>query len=256
MDLKRIILLFVFSLSFIIPASSQGEIDDEQKIFFRNEKSWALFINTNGYGGNYRNGTRINAAKKFIWEIDMNYIKHPKETKISSNSNQVNQYVYGKMNFPWEIRGGVGLQKELYRKIDKSGVSVRYFIVGGPSLILLKPIYYQVWKNDDYVDEKFNPDPSVYQPIIGRSSFFLGFDEIKPDPGIYLKGGFSFEYSKKDNKLKAIEIGGVASAFLNEVEIMAQHNSRYLFSLFISFRWGKVIAGDRMEGVEFDEEQK
>lgn len=182
----------------------------------------------------------------------MNYIKHIKETKISNNANQVNQYVYGKLNFAWETRGGVGLQKELYRKIDKNGVSVRYFIVGGPALIFLKPVYYQVWKGQDYEDEKFNPDPNVYQPIIGRSSFFLGFDEIKLDPGVYAKGGFSFEYSKKDDRLKAIDIGGVASAFLNDVEIMAQHNSRFLFSLFISFRWGKVVAGDRMEGVEIE----
>ena len=182
----------------------------------------------------------------------MNYIRHPKEVKISGNSNQISQYVFGKMNFAWETRGGVGFQRELYRKIDKTGVAVRFFFVGGPSLILLKPIYYQVWVNDDYEDQKFNPDPSAYQPIIGRSSFFLGFSEIKPDPGVYLKGGFSFEYSKRDNRLQALEVGGVASAFLNEVEIMASHNSRYLFSVFLSFRWGKIISGDRMEGVEVE----
>ncbi len=251
MKFKRATILFLFTSLFILPLFSQGEIDEEQKIFFRNEKSWAIFLNTNGYGGNYRSGKRINASRKILWEIDMNYIKHAKELKISSNSNQIDQYVFGKMNFAWETRGGIGYQKELFRKIDKTGVSVRYFVVGGPSLILLKPIYYQVIRDQDYVDEKF--DINTYQPIVGRSTFFKGFDEIKPDPGVYLKGGMSFEYSKKDNRIKALEIGGVASAFLNEVEIMAMHNSRFLFSLFISYRWGKVTSGDRMEGIETPE---
>jgi len=250
MKLKKAILLFLFSFVYLLSSFAQGDIDNDQKIFFRNEKSWALFINTNGYGGNFRKGTRINAARKFIWEIDMNYVKHAKELKISSNSNQVSQYVYGKMNFAWETRGGVGFQRELYRKIDKTGVSVRFFYTGGPSIILLKPIYYQVWVNDNYEDQKFNPDPNAYQPIIGRSSFFKGFDELMPDPGVYIKSGFSFEYSKKDNRLQALEVGGVASAYLNDVKIMASHNSRYLFSLFISFRWGKIYSGDRMEGLD------
>ena len=253
MKLKRVIILFLFSLVFIFPLIAQGEIDDEPKIFFRNEKSWAFSINTNGYGGGFRKGTRINAARKFIWEVDMNYVKHSKEIKISSSSYQVSQYVYGKMNFAWETRGGVGFQKEIFRKIDKTGVAVRYFYAGGPTIILLKPIYYQVWNNDNYEDQKF--DPTTYQPIIGRSSFFKGFNEIKPDPGVYLKGGLSFEYSKRDNRLQALEIGFATRAFLNEVEIMASHNSRFFFSLFISFRWGRIISGDRMENVEIEEVQ-
>lgn len=240
-------MVFVFSLI------AQGEIDNEPKIFFRNEKSWAVFINTNGYGGNFRKGTRINAFRKFIWEVDMNYVKHPKEIKISSSSNQVSQYVYGKMNFAWEIRGGAGYQKEMFRKIDQTGVAVRYFYVGGPTIMLLKPIYYQVWIKDNYEDQKF--DPTTYQPIIGRSSFFKGINEIKLDPGVYLKGGLSFEYSKKDNRLQALEIGGVGSVFFKEVELMASHNTQFLFSLYISFRWGRIISGDRMENVEIGDVQ-
>jgi hypothetical protein len=77
---------------------------------------------------------------------------------------------------------------------------------------------------------------------------------MKIDPGVYLKGGFSFEYSKQDIRLQALEVGAVASAFLNEVEIMASHNSRFLFSFFVSFRWGRVISGGYMEGVDTENE--
>ena len=238
----------LFSISFTY-SFSQGEIDNEQKIFFRNEKSWAIFLNTNGFGGNYRNGTRLNAFRKFIWEVEMNYVKHPKETKISNSYAQLNQYVYGKTHFAWEIRGGAGFQREIFRKIDKTGVAVRYFYDAGPSLMLLKPVYYQVVVGDNIEDQKFDvnhPPPN----IVGRSSFFKGINEIKIDPGVYLKAGMSFEYSKQDVRLQALEFGAVASAFLNEVDIMASHNSRFLFSLFISFRWGRIISGGYMEGVD------
>jgi hypothetical protein len=253
MNVKRSSILLLFSLFFVHSLISQGEIDDEQKIFYRNEKSWALFINSNGFGGNYRSGTRINSFKKFIWEIDMNYIKHPKEFKISTTYTQINQFVYGKLNFAWETRGAVGFQREIFRKIDKTGVSVRYFYDAGPSLVILKPIYYRVAVENGEEDQKFYLDSSQY--IFGRSSFFKGIDEIKFNPGIYLKAGLSFEYSKYDVKLQALEIGAVASAFLNEVEIMATQNKRLLLSLFISFRWGKIVSGSRMEGVELDEDQ-
>jgi hypothetical protein len=245
---KRGFFLLLCSFLYLSSVFSQGEIDDEQKIFFRNEKSWAIFLNSNGFGMNFRKGTRINAFRKFIWEIDMNYVKHPKETKITNSYAQLNQYVYGKTHFAWETRGAVGFQREIFRKIDKSGVAIRYFYDIGPSIILLKPIYYQVAVGNVAEDQKFELYGSQY--ILGRSSFFKGFNEMKIDPGVYLKGGLSFEYSKQDVRLQALEVGGVASAFLNEVEIMASHNTRFLFSLFVSFRWGKIFSGSYMEGLD------
>jgi hypothetical protein len=253
MNAKRVFALFLCSLLFFGSVFSQGEIDNEQKIFFRNEKSWALFLNSNGFGANFRRGTRINAFRKFIWEVDMNYVKHPKEIKMSSSYGQLTQYAYGKTHFAWETRGAAGFQREIYRKIDKTGVAIRYFYDVGPSLILLKPIYYQVAVDNIVEDQKFDMNASQY--IVGRSSFFKGFNEMKIDPGIYLKAGFSFEHSKQDVRLNALEIGGVASAFLNEVEIMASHNTRFLFSIFVSFRWGRIISGGYMEGVDTKENE-
>jgi len=252
MNAKRGFILFICSFLFFCSAFSQGEIDNEQKIFFRNEKSWAISLNTNGFGGDFRKGTRINAFRKFIWEIDMNYVKNPKETKISNSYAQLNQYVYGKTHFAWETRGSVGFQREIFRKIDKTGVAIRYFYNAGPSIILLKPIYYQVAVGDGVEDQQFELYASQY--IYGRSSFFKGINEMKVDPGVYLKTGLSFEYSKQDVRLQALEVGAVASAFLNEVEIMASHNSRFLFSFFVSFRWGRIISGGYMEGVDNEQE--
>lgn len=250
MKLKGIVLLLILSLSVSIHVFSQGEIDDEKKIFFRNERSWAFFIKNNGVGGNFRKGIRINAFRKRIWEIDMHYVKHAKEIKISNVTTQLNQFVYGKMNFAWDIRAGIGFQHQLFRKFDKNGVAIRFFYTGGPTLLLLKPIYYEVGVGDDVEDQKFHIDSAQY--ILGRSSFFKGIEETKVNPGVFLKTGISFEYSKHDTRLQALELGAMGGVYLNDYQIMWDNKTRYLFSLYISFRWGKIIRGGRMEGVEFE----
>ncbi len=254
--MKKSIPLYLFILLFPCQSFSQGEIDNEKKIFYRNEKTWGFFVFSNGWGGNYRNGRRINVFRKFIWELDINYIKHPKEVKVTVDPYSATRFVYGKLNLPLELRGSVGFQRELFRKMDKGGVSVRFIYNVGPTIVLLKPIYYEVSHNDGTIqDEKFLSNDTISQDIMGRSSFFKGLSEIKIDPGIYLKAAFSFEFSKKDEKVKALEVGGTASAFLNEVEIMAAQNSRFLFNIFVSYRFGRIVQGGHLEDVEMTEDR-
>ncbi len=249
--MKKSITLYLFILFFSFQLFAQGEIDDEKKIFFRNEKSLAFFLFSNGWGGNYRKGKRVSASRKFIWEADINYIKHPKEIKLTVDPYAATRFVYGKLNVPIEFRGSVGFQKRLFRKIDKRGVAIWFVYNAGPTIVLLKPIYYEVAYSDGLHIEKFDVNKS--QNIYGRAFFFKGVNEVKIDPGLFLKGTFSFEFSKKDNKVKALEVGAVASAFLNEVEIMAAQNSQFLFNIFISYRFGRIIRGGYMEGIEMTE---
>ena len=246
--MKKALFFISISLFFSLNIFSQGEIDEEKKVFFRNEKTWGINIYTNGYGGNYRYAKRINAFRKFIYEIDLNYVKHPKEIKISNNYYNVNRFVYGKISHAYELSGAIGLQREVFRKRDKGGVSVRYFYDAGPSFIFLKPIYYEVSYPFGIEDEKF--DMSTYQIILGKSSyFFLGFDEITFNPGVYAKAGFSFEFSRRDKKITALEVGGTIKAYLKELDIMATSNSQLFLSLFLSYRFGKVVRGGRMKKV-------
>lgn len=249
--MNKSIILYLFIIFFSYQSFAQGEIDDEKKIFYRNEKTWGMYLYSNGWGGNYRYGKRINAARKFIWELDINYIRHPKEVKVSVDMYGANRFVYGKLNVPVEFRGSAGFQKELFRKIDKGGVAVRFIYSGGPTLVILKPVYYEVAYADGYHIEKF--DIAKSQNIYGRASFFKGVPEVKIDPGVYLKAAFSFEFSKRDNKVNALEVGATASAFLYEVEIMAAQNTQFLFNIFISYRFGHIVRGGTMEGIEMTE---
>ena len=157
--------------------------------------------------------------------------------------------MYGKTNIMFSLRGGPGFQHEMYQKIDKGGISIRRFYSFGPSLAIYKPIYYDIAtstvtptglvntiKSSKYYDH--------LQPgeIIGRSSFFKGITETKFMPGIFAKGGISFEYSKLDKILHALELGASIEAYPKRIPIMYIDNNPFIFfSFFLSYRFGKIL---------------
>jgi len=242
---------FVLILILMLSAASllaQGEIDEQLRVMLRDERTFAGFLNSNGWGANYRYGYWRNYRNQFIIDADFAYVKHPKEVKstVSYNYNSY-RYVYGKANLFWELKATAGWQKELYRKIDRNGISVRLYYAGGLSLGFTKPVYYKVFTTSPVgeiiYEEYLKFDPSIHQQLIGgRGPFYMGFDELKLIPGIYGKTGFSFEYSRKDAILHALEAGISITAYPKEIPIMAtDHNSWIFFTLNVGYRFGRII---------------
>ena len=248
--MKKLLITAVLFTIGINYALGQGELDMQQKVFFRNERTGAIYFSTDGYGLSYREGKRINYLNKRLIEFDIGHLVHPKELRISNPYYQTQgSFVFGKENSVFFLRGGLGHQHELFTKADVGGISIRYFFSGGPAIAFCKPIYYEILHpingqgTEFYiVEEKFDitkHDPTM---IYGRASYFKGFGEMKLKPGLYAKGGFNFEYSKQDKVIHAIEIGAQINAFFMEVPIMAtQTNKAVFFSLFASYRFGVVI---------------
>lgn len=238
-------------LIMLIPSASllaQGEIDTQSRVMLRNEQTFGGFLNSNGWGVNYRYGYWRNARNQFIIDGDFSYVKHPKETKTTVAYNySTYRYVYGKQNLFWELKGTAGWQKELYRKIDRSGISIRLYYAGGLSLGFTKPIYYKVYTTSSIgeiiYEENLKFDPSIHQQLIGgRGPFYMGFDELKLYPGIYGKSGFSFEYSQKDAIVHALEAGISLTAYPKKIPIMATEQNRFLFfTLHVGYRFGRII---------------
>lgn len=227
---------------------AQGEIDEQKRVMLRDEKTFGIFLNSNGFSGNYRYGYWRNAKNQFIIDVDFAYVKHPKEVKTSiSYDYSTHRYVYGKQNLFWELKGAAGWQKELYRKHDKTGISVRMFYSGGLSLGFTKPIYYEVYTFSSIGEatskEYMKFIPGIHQTQIGgRGPFHMGFSELKVLPGLYGKTGFSFEYSQKDAIVHALEVGLSLTAYPKEIIIMAtEQNSFLFFNLNIGYRFGKII---------------
>lgn len=245
-------------LGFAPVVQAQGEVDEEKKIFFRNEHSGGLVLNSNGFALNYRYGKRIDGYRKRLLEADLSLINHPKEKRISNpyriNSNR---FVYGKVNSCLNLGGGIGFQKEVYSKFDKGGIAIRYYYSGGAQVALLKPIYYEI-QYDAYVVREEKYDPGVHQlpMIIGTASYFKGISETQFVPGAYAKAGLSFDYSRRDAIVNSIEVGARVDVYLTELEIMSSTDNQQLFlNVFLSYRFGKIVSG-RALSKEYKKKQR
>jgi len=260
-----IVITRLLSLSFLVffaittGSFAQGEIDDQPKIFFRNERTWSGSLVSNGWSVNYRFAKRINAFSSYIIDADLASIRHPKEIESYSlyKSGWGRTFVFGKLNEAFVVRGGMGYQKELFEKLDLGGISIRYFAGGGLSLAFLKPIYYlkitkfdsathypEVWESSLF-DPGYMQDPYY---ILDKEAFWVGLDETTVLPGIYARGGLCFEFSSEDRVINAIEGGIQIEGFLKKLPIMAIENNKQLFvSLFATYRFGKVVDARRLK---------
>jgi hypothetical protein len=245
--MNKLLIIAVILLFGVVSTYAQGDLNEQQRVFFRNERSFAVILNTDGWGFGYRGAKRIDYLNKRILEIEAGTLKHPKEYRISNVYAQGGSYIFGKLNCTTYLRGGIGRQHELYKKADLGGIAIRYFYSAGPILSIYKPIYYKVLYPvgvNEYIikEEKFSSSIALPQDIYGKASFTKGMNETKVVPGLYAKGGFNFEYSKEDKIIHAIEIGALIDVFPREIPIMASpDNKAIFFSLFVSYRFGMII---------------
>ncbi len=246
--MKRLYFIFILACFYSL-AHSQGELDDQEKIFYRNEHTFAILLNSNGIGSNFRYGKRIDGFRKTLYEIELNYLKHPKEIKATIQTTNKN-IIYGKTNSVFTLKGAIGFQKELFQKKDLGSISIRYFTNLGPSLAFKKPVYYEYYNQEkkELYFSKF--EPHNYPKLNGRAPFSHGLNEISVVPGIYGKFGFTFEYSKIDEIFHALELGVGFEAYIAPLNIMATPPQKVLFilpddqfvlTLFLAYRFGRII---------------
>jgi hypothetical protein len=245
--MRKLLTVIAILISTGCSLMAQGEIDDQLRVMLRDESTIGVFLNSNGFGANYRYGFWRNARNQFIIDGDFSYVKHPKEVKTTvAYDYSTHRYVYGKQNLFWELKGAAGWQKELYRKHDKNGISVRLFYSGGLAIGFMKPIYYEVYTFSSIGEatnmEHMKFDAGIHQTQIGgRGPFFMGFNELKVLPGLYGKTGFSFEYSQKDAIVHALEAGISLTVYPKEIPIMAtEKNSFLFFALNVGYRFGRI----------------
>lgn len=243
--------IFAGTFSGCSSAFAQGDLDEQSRIMLRDESSWGVFLNSNGYGGNYRYGFWRDYRNQFLLDFHLDYVKHPKEFKSSVSYNyNTYRYVFGKENIFVELRSMAGWQRELYRKIDRGGISVRWFGSGGLSLGFLKPIYYKVFTTTSSYEiigiEHMKFHPSIDQQFFaGRAPFHKGLNEIKLVPGITGRTGFSFEYSGKDAIIHALEASLTLTVYPQRIPIMYLEDndtpsSFFFVNLNVGYRFGRV----------------
>jgi len=249
--LKNFLVFILLSLLYL-PLFGQGEIDMQEKILFQNERSISLSLNSNGFGAGYRFGKRKTYLNKTLYDIELAYIKHPKEMKVTPYTYPTSRrYVNGKLNLFVALRPSIGFQREIFSKEDKGSIAVRYYYGLGPSIGICKPIYYTF---DLYLDPYYPPEDSRDEKyefsqiqssnwlISGRASFWKGLDEISFYPGLHLYGGLSFEYSSVNRLINAVDLKLTLDAFNKKIPIMfTEYNNQFFLTLTIAYRFGWII---------------
>lgn len=262
MRLSLAIFLFVVLMNSpsIVKAQDVMEADTvDMGILLTREKSGNVMLHTLGYGFGYRFGTNKTYYKNRMFEFDLLEMKAPNQVRrYNENFSNPRSYVYGKLNSLYILRAGIGRQHLINRKPYWGGVEVRGFYYGGLDLGFAKPTYlyiayYSVVDNQIILDrtslERYDPDKhfpdigtntTTLSDIYGRGPILSGFSKIKIYPGLYFKGGFNFEFSSANDRIKAIEIGTTVDIFPKPVPIMAFKEANYFFITgYLSFHFGK-----------------
>lgn len=262
MRLFLIITLFILTVisPSIVLAQDVAEADTvDMGILLRREKSWNIMLHTLGYGGGFRFGTNKTYFKNRMFEFDLLEMRAPNQVRrYNENFSNPRSYFYGKLNNLYILRAGVGRQQLLNRKPYWGGVEVRAFYYGGLNVGFAKPsylyiAYYTVVDNqlqlDKTVLERYDPEkhfpyigsnPNCLCDIYGRGPILSGFDKIKLYPGLYFKGGFNFEFSEANDRIKALEIGATIDIFPQRVPIMAFKDADLFFITgYLNFHFGK-----------------
>ncbi len=244
--------LAVFFLLMLIAWSEvycQSPTNLDKAVLYRKEKSFYFVLHNEGWGIGYRKGNRLAFNKTRMFEGELVGMSHPKETKSENPYfGDAHGFVYGQLNSLYVLRGGLGYIRMLNDKPYWGGVQVSYIYFGGASLGLARPKYLYIIKLDssspygyDLVLERYNPETHFLDDnIYGGGPLLKGFESIKPYPGLYGKFGFNFEFGEYDEKIRAIEVGGIIDYYFAKIPMMAFNKyPNYFLTLYINIQFGK-----------------
>lgn len=239
------ILLFLSFLGYSQSTSQAIANGQDPNVLYRNEMSFGIFAHSRGLGINWMRAKHVTGTRKRLLEVEALNMKHPKEIKISNNSDNSKRFIYGKLNSVLLFRAGVGYQTTLFKRSDRKSVEIRTSYYVGGSLAFAKPNYILVYRETSAGDKfqqsiRYDPEIHSIDSISGKGPLVDGLAEMKVYPGLYAKLNLSFEYAPFSNKVKAIETGVIFDYYPKALPIMA-HNpaENFIVTLYVGFVFGK-----------------
>lgn len=249
---KQVLLFLVVLVGAFTGAFAQpvAQADEDKSILYRNEVGYGFSLHSAGIGLNVRRYYNKTVNLKRFYEIEFATIKHPKEYRsINVQYENSKSFIYGKVNSFFTLRTVYGRQHVISSKPQRNNVEVRLHYSGGISWGFTKPVYLTFYDqnnstpgNKSYYTDRYDPMKTEHSldNIYSRASFLLGFDKIKPQPGLCAKVGVMFEYGSLDDDIRALEAGVSVDAFPKQVPIMAYiENKSYFFNFYVNICFGK-----------------
>jgi hypothetical protein len=100
-----------------------------------------------------------------------------------------------------------------------------------------------VYNGESTVSERYDPEKHNQGNILHKDSFGKGIKNMKVHPGIYVKTGMSFDFSRNDALVVKLDFGVAADAYYPPVEKMAFSPKQYvLLTGFVTIHLGKRLA--------------
>lgn len=239
--------MWVLCCLWVLGASAQNEAITESQLFYRKRITAGANLNSSGLGGlNYKYGWQKTALKKNMIDVEFARIRHYKETRISGNSDNPQQYTFGRLNMLFSLKTGYGQTIFLTERPYKNAVQINFNYNVGLSTALLKPIYLDVfYGNPDGAggfvkSEQYDPAKHTNQSLIyGNSSFFKGISNTTAMFGAYGRTSLSVEWGAFPEEFHCIEAGITLDVFPQGLPLMAfEPKSTLLFNFFIGYQFG------------------
>ena len=242
---KYTLLLLLLGLNY---AQAQNDLITETSLLYRKRLSYGFHLNSSSLGGvNFKYQWQKTANLKNGLDIDLDRIRHPKETRVYGLSDNPRQYTPGRINMAFFLRTGYGQTVFLTNRDYKNAVSVHFNYSVGATTALLKPIYIDVFKrsNDPFgqsfvATEKYDPINTHTSPqsIYGNASFTRGFGELNARVGGFFKSSLSVEWGNYPDQFQSLEAGVCVDVFPRKLPLMAEQltpNNQIFVTLFLGF---------------------
>ena len=250
------IILLVFIMPFTMMAQSEEGSSNRMGIIYNSEKALKVRFQTNGFAASWNTGKIKTYYKTRIRSYEIGYLKSNREIsqrfdfRNPFTRESARSFVFGKQNSLYVLRAGIGNKKYYSDKAKRRGIAIGLQYDAGVSLGLLKPYYLEVLRFKDngsepYLStEKYSAENhdlfTDITRIFGGASFFKGFDEITPVPGIYLRGDVLFEWDAFEEYFAGMKAGFQLDVFPQSVAIMIGTPKQIFFlNLCITLELGK-----------------
>ena len=142
----------------------------------------------------------------------------------------------------------MGQRRLLAQKADRLGVSISYDWLLGFSLGFEKPYYLEMIDDkdgDNLINCTKDHEPEKYYRIkcfeifiasgdLSGLAIGLGFNEIKPVPGLHGKIGLHFDWATDASFVKALDAGISLDIYYRRLDVMvAETNKPIIFNLYL-----------------------
>lgn len=245
------LIIFMLLLGDVQLVWAQNEAITEPTLFYRRRMQLGANINSAQLGGlNFKYGWHKTGTVKNILDIELNRIRHPKETRIYGRADNPRQYTYGRTNMAFFLRTQFGQNIFITDRPYKNATSLHFNYSIGITTALLKPIYIDVIKEIPdkpgsvyLATERYDPTGAHadQNSIYGNASFTDGLDEISAYFGAGGKASLSVEWGAYPDEFKSIEAGFAIDVFQKPLPLMAPKiydNKQVFFTLFLGFSFG------------------